>query len=196
MEKKERMPLWLAVAITVVIALPLGLWLKEFSLPLWIVFAVWAEYFAFGGTLKGARTLAPAFLTGAAVALMVQAFATLLIDLFGSVQLVVPGDVAILVAYFIGFCVFVWWMKFFSVLQGGSLAYFQGIALTLGSIFTGQGAAWVGHSTNGYVLLIGATLVAIVSCFAGILIGWINIWLNGVKDVPEAAPVAEAAATA
>ena len=192
MEKKERMPMWLAVAITVVAILPAGLWLDEFSLPLWIVFAVWAEYFAFGGTLKGARTLAPAFLAGAGVALVVQSFAVFLINLFGDVQLVVPGDVGIFVAYFIGFCVFVWIMKFFTVLQGGSLAYFQGIALTLGSIFTGQGAAWVGHSTNSYVLLIGATIVAVVACFTGILIGWFNLALVGAKEEP-AAVEAEAA---
>jgi hypothetical protein len=188
MEKKERMPLWLAVAITVMIALPLGLWLEEFSLPLWIVFAVWAEYFAFGGTLKGARTLAPAFVTGAVVALLVQALAVLLIDVFGDAQMVTPGDVGLFVAYFIGFCVFVWMMKFFTTLQGGSLAYFQGIALTLGAIFTGQGAAWVGHSEDPYVLLVGALLVSVVSAFAGIAIGWINIWLNGVKETPAEAP--------
>jgi len=103
--------MWLAVAITVVVILPAGLWLKDFSLPLWIVFAVWAEYFAFGGTLKGARTLAPAFLAGAGVALATQSFAVFLINIFGDVQLVVAGDVAMLVAYFISFCVFVWMMK-------------------------------------------------------------------------------------
>ncbi|HZL07467.1 MAG TPA: hypothetical protein VFE45_18970 [Coriobacteriia bacterium] len=192
MEKKERMPMWLAVAITVVLILPAGLWMKEFSLPLWIVFSVWAEYFVFGGTLKGAKALLPAFLTGSAAALAVHSFAVFLINVFGDVQLVVAGDVAILVAYFIGFCVVVWMMKFFTALQGlGSLAYFQGIALTLGAIFTGQGAAWVGHSENSYALLIGATIVAVISCFAGVLIGWINLALVGAKDAEvEAAPVA------
>jgi len=193
MEKKERMPMWLAVAITVVLVLPAGLWLDEFSLPLWIVFAVWAEYFAFGGTLKGARALLPAFVTGAVVALVVHSFAVLLIDLFGDVQLVVAGDVAIIVAYFIGFCVFVWMMKFFTALNQGlnSLAYFQGIALTLGAIFTGQGAAWVGHSENSYALVLGAAIVAVVSAFVGVLIAWINLALVGAKDAEvEAAPVA------
>lgn len=184
--------MWLAVAITVVVILPAGLWLKDFSLPLWIVFAVWAEYFAFGGTLKGARTLAPAFLAGAGVALATQSFAVFLINIFGDVQLVVAGDVAMLVAYFIGFCVFVWMMKFFTVLQVESLAYFQGIALTLGAIFTGQGAAWVGHSTNSSALLVGAAIAAVVACFAGILIGWFNLALVGAKD-PEPAPAAESA---
>jgi len=192
MEKKQRMPMWLAVAITVVLVLPAGLWMKEFSLPLWIVFCVWAEYFAFGGTLKGARALVPAFLSGAAVALVVHSFAVYLIGVFGDLQLVVPGDVAILVAYFIGFCVFVWMMDFVPALQGAnSLAYFQGIALTLGAIFTGQGAAWVGHSANSYVLLIGAAIVAVVACFVGVLIGWINLALLGAKEAEvEAVPVA------
>lgn len=184
------MPMWLAVAITVALILPAGLWLNEFSLPLWIVFCVWAEYFVFGATLKGAKALVPAFLLGAVAAVAVHSFAVYLIGLFGSTKLVKPGDLAILVAYFIGFCVFVWLMDYVKAVQGAStLAYFQGIALTLGAIFTGQGAAWVGHSTNSYALVIGAAIVAVVSCFAGVLIGWINIALLGVKEV-EAAPVA------
>ena len=184
------MPMWLAVAITVVLILPAGLWLNEFSLPLWIVFCVWAEYFAFGGSLKGAKALVPAFLAGAAVAFLVHSFAVYLIGVFGDAKLVKPGDVAILVAYFIGFCVFVWLMDYVKALQGAnSLAYFQGIALSLGAIFTGQGAAWVGHSTNSYALVLGAVIVAVVSCFAGVLIGWINIALLGVKET-EAAPAA------
>lgn len=183
MQKKQRMPMWLAVAITVVLILPAGLWMKGFSLPLWIVFCVWAEYFTFGGTLKGARALLPAFLLGTAAALVVHSFAVYLIGVFGDTQLVAPGDVAILVAYFIGFCVVVWLMDFVKAVQGpGSLAYFQGIALTLGAIFTGQGAAWVGHSTNSYALLVGAAIVAVVSCFAGVLIGWINLALVGAKE--------------
>lgn len=186
MDKKERMPLWLAVAITVVLVMPLGLWLDEFSLPLWIVFCVWAEYFAFGGSLKGARTLFPAFLAGVVAAGLVQSLATALVDWFGDAHLVTAGDLGILVAYFIGFCVVVWAMKLFAVVQGGSLAYFQGIALTLGAIFTGQGAAYVGHATNGYALIVGAMVIALVSAFVGCLIGWINIWLNGAKQAPAA----------
>lgn len=195
MEKKERMPLWLAVAITVVIVMPLGLWLDKFSLPLWIVFCVWAEYFAFGGSLKGAKTLLPAFFAGIVAAGLVQSLATALIGWFGNAHLVTAGDLAILVAYFIGFCVVVWAMKFFQTVQNGTLAYFQGIALTLGAIFTAQGAAYVGHSTNSYVILVGAMIITLASAFVGCLIGWINIWLNGVKEVSttQEAVVAETA---
>lgn len=196
MDKKERMPLWLAVAITVVLVMPLGLWLDAYNLPLWIVFCVWAEYFAFGGSLKGARTLFPAFLLGVVAAGLVQALATALISWFGDAHLVTSGDLAILVAYFVGFCVVVWAMKFVQVVQGGSLAYFQGIALTLGAIFTGQGAAYIAHSENSYALIAGSMIIAAVSAFVGCLIGWINIWLNGVKEVQaaEETPAAHAAA--
>lgn len=195
MEKKERMPLWLAVAITVVIVMPLGLWLDKFSLPLWIVFCVWAEYFAFGGSLKGAKTLLPAFFAGIVAAGLVQSLATALIGWFGNAHLVTAGDLAILVAYFIGFCVVVWAMKFFQTVQNGTLAYFQGIALTLGAIFTAQGAAYVGHSTNSYVILVGAMIITLASALVGCIIGWINIWLNGVKEVSptQEAVVAESA---
>ncbi len=61
----ERMPLWLAVAISVVVALPFGLLLKGFNLVLWIAFTVWGVHLAFGGDLQGARRLLPAYAGGA-----------------------------------------------------------------------------------------------------------------------------------
>ncbi len=55
---------------------------------------------------------------------------------FDNGALVVP----VTIAYFVGFCVVVWWMRFSEVVQTSSLAYFSGIALTFGAIFTGMGA--------------------------------------------------------
>ncbi len=44
----NRIPLWLAVAVTVVLSLPFGLWLGRFNFTLWCSFVVWAEYLALG----------------------------------------------------------------------------------------------------------------------------------------------------
>jgi hypothetical protein len=181
METKERMPNWLAVAISVMVSLPFGLWLGEYSIPLWIAFVVWAEYFMFGGNLLGLRTLIPAFMFGVLIAGLVQSFAMLLTGLFNQAHILANGDLATAVAYFIGFGVAVFLMDYIRVLRDGTLAYFQGIAITLASIFTGQGAAYVGHSTNGYVLLIGSVLVAAIACLLGSFIGWLNVTLNQKK---------------
>jgi hypothetical protein len=43
---KGMIPLWLAVAITVLVSMPFGLWLGKFNVALWCSFIVWAEYFA------------------------------------------------------------------------------------------------------------------------------------------------------
>ena len=45
-QTKETIPFWLAVSITVMFILPLGLYFGQYSLPLWVAFIVWAEYFA------------------------------------------------------------------------------------------------------------------------------------------------------
>jgi hypothetical protein len=37
---RDRVPMWLAVAITVVVSLPFGLWLGDYNLPLWVAFIV------------------------------------------------------------------------------------------------------------------------------------------------------------
>ena len=37
---RDRVPLWLAVSITVVVSLPFGLWLGDYNLPLWVSFIV------------------------------------------------------------------------------------------------------------------------------------------------------------
>src|SRR5512147_2394179 len=62
----DRVPLWLASSITVVVSLPFGLWLGDFNLPLWVAFIVWAEYFQLGAKPVVLRTIIPAYLIGVA----------------------------------------------------------------------------------------------------------------------------------
>lgn len=132
---------WLAVPLAVMFSLPFGLWLGDYDLPLRVAFVVWGECFVFGGKLAGLRQLIPAFTIGALAAGIVQSFAMALADLFGTAELVTAGDLAVAVAYFAGFGIAVHIMRFVRVLRDGTPACFQGIAITLARIFTGQGPA-------------------------------------------------------
>ena len=61
---RNRVPLWLAISITVVVSLPFGLWLGDYNLPLWVSFIVWAEYFVLGAKPAALKVIIPAFLIG------------------------------------------------------------------------------------------------------------------------------------
>ena len=54
-ETQDTLPLWLAVAITVCVSLPFGIWLGNYNLPIWASFIVWAEYFALGAKPQAQR---------------------------------------------------------------------------------------------------------------------------------------------
>ena len=58
-QTKDRIPLWLAVAITVVVSLPFGIWLSRWNLPIWVSFIVWAEYFALGAKAQALSRSCP-----------------------------------------------------------------------------------------------------------------------------------------
>ena len=76
-ETKNTIPLWLAVAITVVVSLPFGIWLGKLNLPLWAAFIVWAEYFALGAKPSALKIMVPAYtlgvIGGALICLLYQA---------------------------------------------------------------------------------------------------------------------------
>ena len=61
----KALPLWIAVPITVLVSLPFGLWLGAWSLPLWLAFIVWAEYFTLGARPAALKIMIPAFVSGA-----------------------------------------------------------------------------------------------------------------------------------
>lgn len=189
----QRMPLWLAVGITVVVALPFGLLLKGFNLVLWIAFTVWGVYLAMGGTPAAAKRLLPAYAAGALSGALVHMSALALSSWVTTPQWTFDNGapvVPVTIAYFVGFCVVVWWMRFSELVQTSSLAYFTGIALTLGAVFTGMGdTGYVGHNPNQYVYVVGALIVSVLSSALGCAIGALSVWLNGVRQ-----PAAEAVA--
>ena len=186
-ETKETIPLWLAVAITVVVSLPFGLYLdnvsgdlKLMNLPLWVAFIVWAEYFALGAKPDALRTIIPAFslsaiLTGAAMWLYV-----ILNDQ------VVPKDApegtALAIALFIGVGAMVYIMRFWPVLQAGSLPFFNGISMLLGVYFTGS----IPAGTDPYLAPWIAALVTIVAGLLGCALGWFNVTITFPHQVASA----------
>ncbi|MCL2781817.1 MAG: hypothetical protein FWD74_10105 [Actinomycetia bacterium] len=189
----ERMPMWLAVGLSVVVGIFPGLWFGSYSFVLWLAFTVWAVYLNFGGTIKGGGRVMLAYIGGGASAALVQLFNIRLSQwmTFGPSfnNPVLPPNthvVPVFIAYFIGFCVVVWWMKFRPQFLVDSLAYFSGISLTLGVIFTGLGMnSYIAHNTNAYVYVIGALILSIISAFGGCVIAFISVWLNGAKAPAE-----------
>ena len=63
-ETKNTIPLWLAVAITVCVSLPFGIWLGKLNLALWAAFIVWAEYFILGAKPSALKIMVPAYILG------------------------------------------------------------------------------------------------------------------------------------
>ncbi|MCL1897781.1 MAG: hypothetical protein FWG16_03020 [Micrococcales bacterium] len=198
-QPKERIPMWLAVGITVVVGLPFGLWLAKWGsgpglgLALFVSFTVWAQYFAFGASPKGIKLIVPAYLGGAVWATLVHMFSVLLQNLTNHANLVAPeyfgGDVGLFIGYFLGFCAVIYSMKYVPLFQKATLAYFQGISLTLGCIFTGYGVAWVGGSGNEYVLVIGGLIASAFAMALGCFLGWFNVMLmHGPNPKPSFPP--------
>jgi hypothetical protein len=175
MEKKDTIPLWLAVGITVVVSLPLGLWIRSWNLPLWISFCVWAEYFALGAKPAALKTILSSYVAGLVAAVVVTTVIAAIEKGTPNLKLMEPGDVVTIVMFFVGFCFAVWLMKFMPFTQGlGSLPYFQGIALTLGAYFTGQYAGLFGH-VDPVALPVVCALASLLAMLWGAFLGWFNI---------------------
>ena len=150
-ETKNTIPLWLAVAITVVVALPFGIWLDKLDLPLWAAFIVWAEYFALGAKPSALKTMAPAYTLGVVGVMLIGLLYQAIDKVFGStsnpvvdfgLQKLTYDNVALYISFFVGFCILIYAMKWFPVTQTGSLPFFNGITMFLGCYFTGTFLGW------------------------------------------------------
>ncbi len=177
----KAIPLWLAVAITVVVSLPFGLWLNEWSLPLWAAFIVWAEYFALGATPAALKTMVPAYLLGVVGTTLVLILMIAVQKAIPDISLVSATDVAIAIAFFIGFCLLIYAMKIFPVTQTGSLPFFNGISMTLATYFiAGLGAtAYVAYGGinlgSDYLVPVVSAIPAALAGLLGAFLGWFNI---------------------
>lgn len=183
-EIRETIPLWLAVAITVVVSLPFGLYLDNISgdlklinLPLWVAFIVWAEYFALGAKPEALRTIIPAFslaaiLTGAAM----WAYVVLSKNVIPTDW---PEGTALAIALFVGVGAMVYIMRFWPTLQAGSLPYFNGISMLLGVYFTSS----IPAGTDPYLAPWMAAFVTVVAGVLGAGLGWFNVTITFPHEV-------------
>jgi hypothetical protein len=167
---KETIPFWLAVSITVMCILPLGLYFGQYSLPLWVAFIVWAEYFALGANLGTIKTIIPAYTTGAFWGVCMILLYTWLATFMTGAS-VYPMYIAL----FVGVSVMVFVMRYFKVFQTGSLAYFNGLSMLLAVYFVGAHPAF---TTNAYVLVLLSGAYALAGGYLGWFIGWFNVTIT------------------
>lgn len=178
----QRVPLWLAVAITVLISLPFGVYLGEYNLALWASFIAWAEYFALGAKADALKLIWPLYPLGA---LSMALFAT-----FNNYFFVYQGwDLMTSVAIwlFIWVCIAVYIMRFHPNFWKGSLPYFNGISMYLAFYFAGVAAGKGAGPLTGDPLLdpwIMWLWVSFAGIFGGFL-GWLNVQITFPKVVKE-----------
>lgn len=201
METKNTIPLWLAVAITVVVALPFGIWLDKLNLPLWAAFIVWAEYFALGAKPEALKTMVPAYTLGVIgvtlIGLLYQVLDKILsnptnVVLDFGLQKLTNDNVALFVSFFVGFCILIYAMKYMPVTQTGSLPFFNGITMFLACYFTGTFLGWfkdfnIGADMLPYAIVIFCGITAFLGGMLGAVLGWFNIAIMFPREVEKAA---------
>jgi hypothetical protein len=195
-ETKNTIPLWLAVAITVVVSLPFGIWLSKVNLPLWAAFIVWAEYFVLGAKPSALKIMVPAYtlgvVGGALICELYQVFAKAFGDgnivNFG-LQNLTNNNLALYLSFFVGFCILIYAMKWMAVTDGaGTLPFFNGISVFLGVYFTGTFLTWfkdfnIGADTIGYAIVIFAAISAFLGGMLGAALGWFNVVILFPREV-------------
>ena len=186
---RDRIPLWLASAITVVASLPFGLWLGDYNLPLWASFIVWAEYFQLGARPAILRTIVPAYLIGVVGAVAITTGNALLERLIPEAMIVSPDDVAAFVSFFVGFCVLIYAMRWMRPTRTGTLPFFNGISMTLGVLFTGAFEPAVGPGIDPALLPMVAGVGAALAGLLGAFLGWFNVTI--MFTVPAPAPASD-----
>jgi hypothetical protein len=143
-------------------------------MPLWAVFVVWAEYFVLGAKPEALKVMWPNFIYGS----LGVTVGTLLYAWIQSWGLI--GDpkantlFALVVAYFVLFCVLLKTMEFGWSFASTGLPLFNGVALTLGVFFTGT--YWpLFETTNLYAIALLSSLTAIAAGIMGGVVGWFNM---------------------
>jgi len=185
-ETKNTLPLWLAVAITVCVSLPFGIWLGDYNLPIWASFIVWAEYFAMGATPSALKTIVPAYILGVLVAAIIMTAYMLLGKAMGDVKIYTATDLALFISCFVGFCIFIYAMKFFPVTQAGTLPFFNGISMGLAVFFTGAFVKPFGANLDPNLLPAVAAVGAILAGLLGAFLGWFNVVILFPRPVASA----------
>ena len=174
----KAIPLWIAVPITVVVSLPFGLWLGAWSLPLWLAFVVWAEYFTLGAKPAALKIMIPAFVSGVIGATFTMVVSLWVGKLLGDFHIVTPGDASWFIGLFVGFIPVIYAMKFLPFVQGpGGLPFFNGISMGLATFFVGIYANYGGLSVpaDSVLLPLITSIPAVLGGLLGAALGWFNV---------------------
>ncbi len=191
-ETRNTIPLWLAVAITVCVSLPFGIWLDKYNLPLWAAFIVWAQYFAMGAKPSALKTVLPAYIIGVIGAALIMIAYQLVSTNAGVGTIFSVGDwkltndnIALFAACLVGFCILIYAMKFMPVTLAGMTPFFNGISMLLGVYFTGAFLAPFGTVDPVWMpaaAAVGATLAGLL----GGALGWFNVVIMFPRPVAPA----------
>jgi hypothetical protein len=173
-QTKSVIPLWLAIAITVCVALPFGIWFNSWNLPIWVSFIVWAEYFALGAKASALTKIVPAYLSGVGVAAVIMTLYVWLSHLF-STYWVKPTDLALGVAAFVGFSVFIYAMKYIPFWANNTLPFFNGVSMGLAVYFTSAFVHPFPATASVYALPWIAAVGAALAGLLGAFLGWFNV---------------------
>jgi hypothetical protein len=175
----KALPLWIAVPITVVVSLPFGLWLGAWSLPLWVAFIVWAEYFQLGANPSALKLMIPGFIAGAVGAGFVCVVALAIGKVTSNPTAVSTGDIPWFIGMFLAFIPVIYAMKYLAFTAGpGGLCFFNGISMGLATFFVGLYAGYGGLSMPAgleYLSPIVTTIPAILAGMLGAVLGWFNV---------------------
>jgi len=197
-ETKNTIPLWLAVAITVCVSLPFGIWLDKLNLPLFAAFIVWAEYFALGAKPSALKTMVPAYTLGVVGVALIGLFYQVLVKILGDgkmldfgLQTLTNNNVALYISFFVGFCIVIYAMKYLPVTQTGSLPFFNGITMFLACYFTGTFLGWfkdfnVSADVAPYAIVIFCAITAWLGGMLGAALGWFNVTIMFPRPVQKA----------
>jgi len=177
MAVKNRIPFAIAAALTAVFFLPLTMFLGKYNVPLWVSFIVWAEYFVFGARLKEAGSvILPCFPAGSLICAVGWILSFALVPLIPAAR----G----LWAHWIGFGLIVALMvkalDYVPVLRKGSLAYYNGMTMTIAVLFTHSYPALSEHPLMQPVL---ASAWTIMAGLFGLFLGWFNVTLTFPREV-------------
>lgn len=174
----KSIPLWVAVPVTVAVALPFGLWLGTWSLPLWLAFIVWAEYFALGAKPTVLRVVVPSFLSGVVSAAIALIFSLLVGAVVGDASIVASGDVAYIIGLPVALLPIIYAMQFLPFAQDtGTLPFFNGLSMGLATFFIGIYTNFGGLSlpTDSVLLPLITSVPAVLGGLLGAFLGWFNV---------------------
>jgi MFS family permease len=176
MEKqvKNTIPFFLAVVITALLPLPLGMYLGNWNIPLWAAFVVWAQYFVYGAKPSAFKIIVPCFAAGVL-------FSTGGMVANSILSSFMHPFLAICIGFGVAVAIMVYVMDYVPAFQQGSLAYFNGMAMMLGVYFTGAFPQF-GWTTPVLAPII-AGVWAILVGWLGAVFGWFNVTITFPREV-------------